>query len=278
MSYILCKTKTAKKPFFIENISTNIYSMEELCYYLYNNLYLIDDTLLNEKLCVWLKDELGLQGLSKKLTALMEQKVSVGEMILPVFKEIYYLSHEQMRIFLAKLSQYEAQPERVRLKMKGDYLFGNEKFRNALNVYKKSLQIPSMDETGSQFEGSVYYNMGCAHARLFEVSEARECLKTAYDMLHSHKVLTGYLTAVYLADGEEALHKAAGELGVDAKTVQEVLLQIQESENSAMESESALRYKELKDRMENGDRKGYEEGMRTYLKDLTDTYHKNTGY
>lgn len=278
MSYILCKTKTAKKPFFIENISTNIYSMEELCYYLYNNLYLIDDTLLNEKLCVWLKDELGLQGLSKKLTALMEQKVSVGEMILPVFKEIYYLSHEQMRIFLAKLSQYEAQPERVRLKMKGDYLFGNEKFRNALNVYKKSLQIPSMDETGSQFEGSVYYNMGCAHARLFEVSEARECLKTAYDMLHSHKVLTGYLTAVYLADGEEALHKAAGELGVDTKTVQEVLLQIQESENSAMESESALRYTELKDRMENGDRKGYEEGMRTYLKDLTDTYHKNTGY
>lgn len=278
MSYILCKTKTAKKPFFIENISTNIYSMEELCYYLYNNLYLIDDTLLNEKLCVWLKDELGLQGLSKKLTALMEQKVSVGEMILPVFKEIYYLSHEQMRIFLAKLSQYEAQPERVRLKMKGDYLFGNEKFRNALNVYKKSLQTPAMDETGSQFEGSVYYNMGCAHARLFEMSEARECLKTAYDMLHSHKVLTGYLTAVYLADGEEALHKAAGELGVDAKTVQEVLLQIQESENSAMESESALRYKELKDRMENGDRKGYEEGMRTYLKDLTDTYHKNTGY
>lgn len=278
MSYILCKTKTAKKPFFIENISTNIYSMEELCYYLYNNLYLIDDTLLNEKLCVWLKDELGLQGLSKKLTALMEQKASVGEMILPVFKEIYYLSHEQMRIFLAKLSQYEAQPERVRLKMKGDYLFGNEKFRNSLNVYKKSLQTPSMDETGSQFEGSVYYNMGCAHARLFEMSEARECLKTAYDMLHSHKVLTGYLTAVYLADGEEALHKAAGELGVDAKTVQEVLVQIQESENSAMESESALRYKELKDRMENGDRKGYEEGMRTYLKDLTDTYHKNTGY
>ncbi|MEI3245814.1 MAG: hypothetical protein V8S26_06775 [Lachnospiraceae bacterium] len=44
--------------------------MEELCYYLYNNLYLIDDTLLNEKLCVWLKDD-GLQVLSKKLTALM---------------------------------------------------------------------------------------------------------------------------------------------------------------------------------------------------------------
>ncbi|MEI3246665.1 MAG: hypothetical protein V8S26_11405 [Lachnospiraceae bacterium] len=66
LSYILCKTKTAKKPFFIENISTNIYSMEELCYYLYNNLYLIDDTLLNEKLCVWLKDELETAGAFQK--------------------------------------------------------------------------------------------------------------------------------------------------------------------------------------------------------------------
>ncbi|MEI3245815.1 MAG: hypothetical protein V8S26_06780 [Lachnospiraceae bacterium] len=36
----------------------------------------------------------------------------MGEMILPVFKEIYYLSHEQMNL-LAKSVEYEAQPERV---------------------------------------------------------------------------------------------------------------------------------------------------------------------
>ena len=48
--YILCQVKKAEKPFFIENISTNIYSIEELCYYLYNNLYLIDSSLINQKL------------------------------------------------------------------------------------------------------------------------------------------------------------------------------------------------------------------------------------
>ena len=31
--YILCQVKKAEKPFYIENISTNIYSIEELCYY-----------------------------------------------------------------------------------------------------------------------------------------------------------------------------------------------------------------------------------------------------
>lgn len=33
--YILCQTKTADSPYFIENISTNIYTLEELCYYLF---------------------------------------------------------------------------------------------------------------------------------------------------------------------------------------------------------------------------------------------------
>ena len=47
--YILCQTKTADSPYFIENISTNIYTLEELCYYLFHNLYLIDDTVMNER-------------------------------------------------------------------------------------------------------------------------------------------------------------------------------------------------------------------------------------
>ena len=53
--YILCQVKKAEKPFYIENISTNIYSIEELCYYLYNNLYLVDSSLISSKLCTWLE-------------------------------------------------------------------------------------------------------------------------------------------------------------------------------------------------------------------------------
>ena len=40
--YILCQVKRAKNPYYISNISTNIYSIEELCYYLYHNIYLLD--------------------------------------------------------------------------------------------------------------------------------------------------------------------------------------------------------------------------------------------
>ena len=42
MGYILCQVKRAKVPYYIENISMNIYSIEELCYYMYHNIYLFD--------------------------------------------------------------------------------------------------------------------------------------------------------------------------------------------------------------------------------------------
>ena len=46
----LCQVRLAKNPYYIESISTNIYSIEELCFYLQNNIYLIDQTIVNEKL------------------------------------------------------------------------------------------------------------------------------------------------------------------------------------------------------------------------------------
>ena len=84
--YILCQTKTADSPYFIENISTNIYTLEELCYYLFHNLYLIDDTVMNERLCLWLQDELNLPGLAARLRANLGKDVYKRQYILHKIK------------------------------------------------------------------------------------------------------------------------------------------------------------------------------------------------
>lgn len=98
--------KKAQRPYFIENISMNIYSIEELCYYLYHNLYLADHTVFNEELCNWLRDELELVHLAAKLKQNLERNVSVEEMIYPVFKEINYLTYEEMKGFNSRIVTY----------------------------------------------------------------------------------------------------------------------------------------------------------------------------
>ncbi len=89
--------KTGKTALFIENISTNVYSLEELCYYLYHNLYLIDRTIMNEELCSWIQEELALPGLAAKLRPALGKFASVEDIVYPVFKEINYLTYEELK-------------------------------------------------------------------------------------------------------------------------------------------------------------------------------------
>ena len=185
--YILCQVKRAKNPYYISNISTNIYSIEELCYYLYHNIYLLDETIINEQLLVWMKEELHLRRLYQRLYVLLEEKKNIGEFILPIFKEINYLSHDQFREMNERLKRFEEQPEIVRKKIKGDYLVDHEKYINAIQVYQETLKDTEENETnmGSQFTGSIYNNMGCAYASLFQMNEALTCFQKANEELHS---------------------------------------------------------------------------------------------
>ena len=145
--YILCQVKRAKLPYYIENISTNIYSIEELCFYFYHNIYLLDSTILNEELCFWIRDQLGLKKLADNLYKhLDDEDMKVGDFILPVFKEINYLSLEEFRKLNQQIQQLAKEPEVLRQKRKGDYLMEHGKYVNAIKVYQKALRQETEDD------------------------------------------------------------------------------------------------------------------------------------
>ena len=72
-SLILCNKKRAKQPYEVSRIHCRIYTLEELCYYLSNNLYLIDYTIVNERLCDWIEAELGLLRLAEQLRTMLQK-------------------------------------------------------------------------------------------------------------------------------------------------------------------------------------------------------------
>lgn len=201
--YILCQLKRADMPYYIENISTNIYSIEELCYYFYHNIYLLDETILNEHLCDWIRKELGLEKLYRKLYKILEDGDGTGEFILAVFKEINYLTHKEFKELNAALNLLEQQPAILREKKKGDYLVGNKMYVNAIRIYENALLKEDKEGLGVQFSGGIYHNMGCAYLNLFQFKEASECFLKAYELLHTKMVLQHYLTVCYMMNPEE---------------------------------------------------------------------------
>lgn len=63
--YLLCQ-KTAQMPYEIEEMGLHIYSAEELCYYIYHNLPMIDDSFINEALIEFIRKDLDMPVLAEK--------------------------------------------------------------------------------------------------------------------------------------------------------------------------------------------------------------------
>ena len=105
-SIILCHRTKAKHPYEITRIHRQIHSMEELCYYLCNYLYLVDYTIINEKLCEWLSAELQLGELAEELRQNLRQSGSQEQFVMTILANsgIYSMAElKHMQEVLARL-------------------------------------------------------------------------------------------------------------------------------------------------------------------------------
>ena len=87
----------------------------------------------------WIRDQLGLKKLAENLYKHLDDDDDEGveDFILPVFKEISYLSLEEFRKLNQQIQQLAKEPEVLRQKRKGDYLMEHGKYVNAIKVYQR---------------------------------------------------------------------------------------------------------------------------------------------
>lgn len=215
MGYDLCLLEQAKKPYYIENIRTWIYSLEELCFYLYHNICLIDRTIINEKLCDWIRDELHLSRLYRQLYDQLEKKEGAAFFVLPIFREAGYLTPQEMREFQEKLAKLEVQSEDMKQKLKGDYLVKERMYARAIWEYRRILQRKNSGKLGTQFYASVWNNLGSAYAGLYRFRQASECFRESYSLMKTKEMFRRYVSTLPLFLSEEEYQKKLGELRAD---------------------------------------------------------------
>lgn len=220
--YILCQTRKASVPYYIENISTNIYSLEELCYYLYHNLYLVDGTIMNEGLCQWLQKELELPELAEKLRIKTGKFSSIQDVLYPVFKEINYLSYDELKGLNLQIRRYDEETPLVREKRKADSLAENCMYVNAIRVYDSLLGRKDLEEECPGMTASLHHNEGCAYSYLFQMEKALDCFMKAYECRKDEESLKCYLLAFRCVRTPIEYESCLEELGVDANLRKEV--------------------------------------------------------
>ena len=93
---ILCRGKVADNPLYIMQSGIRLYTEEELCYYIYNNIYILTNDFINDELITFLRDEVGNTALAQRLTIMKSNNELLASMLVTILKSVDYYSLEQI--------------------------------------------------------------------------------------------------------------------------------------------------------------------------------------
>ena len=266
--YRLCRVKTAENPFFLENINTNIYSIEELCYFFVGTVPLIDASVMNNRLTAWVAAELELPRLALKMEHALTRKNSIIEFVSAAFQEIGYLNQNELTHYAENLKAFLDLPAPLRMKLKGDSLCRVGKYMAASRVYRQI--IDEADDIGFKgaFLGAVWHNRGVAEMKLMLFDEGLSSFRKSMEMRPIRRHVMSYVEALGITKPKEKYDEEIVRL---RKCLSELSEETDFDENVIDEAEEILRV------ARSGIEVDIPADIYTYVQDLADEYHAATG-
>lgn len=243
----LCEEETAKHPFLLEEEGRRLYSFEELCYYLYQNTGVLEESFFNEKLCQWLEEEIGLLALASSLRQGIEQERSGCWCMEQILQAGGYYSSGELEHALLTAKHMEDKTPLDREKLRGDRLLKAGKYRDAVSEYRKAIADAGQEGGDGITIGRIWHNMGTAYARQMLFAQAAECYAMAYET------------------GKEEASKEAYQLALASKDGQAI---------RTAPSWLADTFRKLEMLKQSGNRSGYERLLETTLQELRAAYRK----
>lgn len=217
---LLCNEPIAAMPYYIDGVSVNIYSLEELCYYISQNTYLLERDFMNEELCTWLERELHLIRLADRLRELMNTNGRLSDFISAILKECGYCTRTEIQNIYSVIMEMEEKTDFECCKIRADRLMEKEKYLSSIYEYRRLLDSEEAKEESAEVVGNIWHNLGTAYARMFLFEEAVQCYEEAYEHNRNEESLKERLMAYRCLHDENSFIRAAREHGMDETAMQ----------------------------------------------------------
>jgi tetratricopeptide (TPR) repeat protein len=152
---------------------------------------------MNEQLCAWLDDDLGLSKLAGMLRDFIRTRGTVEKFALTILKFSNIYPESEMIRIQNVLERLKSQKDVERQRYKGNNLLESGETEEAILVYQGILAEESDDSVGEKFYAQIYASLGAAYGRLFLYQEAAKMYDRAYQMCGDVNLLKPYLYASY---------------------------------------------------------------------------------
>ena len=208
-SIILCHKKKARNAYEISRIQRRIYTMEELCYYMCNHLYLIDYTIMNQKLCDWLEEELELKELADNLRQTIAQNGSAEQFVVTILAHSSIYTTAELKQIQDILEKLKNQKPIEKQKYKADNLLESGAVNQAILIYQSIVQDEIDESVDKKFYGRVYGCLGTAYGRMFLYQEAAKMYEAAFQICEDVSMLESTKLSFAVSNASPLAKKAA---------------------------------------------------------------------
>lgn len=186
---ILCNDIKVKNPYPVAELGISLHSVEELSYYIYNYVFLLENDFISEPLLYFIGTELAMPKLEEKIRKWIADQSDMAQILYMILQDTHYYSEAELGVFKAQLEWMRRAKPSERAKKKADYLLQKRKYASAIQLYD-SIAAGEQDKGMTrEFMGALYHNEGVAYAGLFEGEKALYCLEKAYEILEREGIL-----------------------------------------------------------------------------------------
>ena len=231
---ILCSSKTAETPFTFLNTKVEIYTYEELCFYIFNNTVLISKSVLSEKLFNFIREELGMEELADKLTGLMNKTTYAQDLLIEILNAGDYYTPEEIKTYAAAWQKYRKLSPIQREKLKADGYLGYRRFIRASIIYDGIIQQEA-EIQDREFLGNVYHNRAVAAANNLDTEDAKKFFLKAYDLNGNQESLKSYFYVVSATEDIMTLKSEVHKMGLSERYFEDIMMEIGDSKDDVRE-------------------------------------------
>ena len=271
---IQCSSPLALTPYHFRLTDTNVYSMEEVCYYIWHNIYMIQEEVFDREFVMWIEKELHMEENSHKLACLIQDHKNLKDIVVTICCSCDYYDEEEINALIRLMDEIEQMPAYARKKHKGDTYLACHSYEKALEEYEKVFESDEVLHAEKEAYGSIFHNMGVAYSNLAEFRKAAEYFLKAYEQNKKDASLSQGLFALRLSKDVEGYKKALVDFDVSPEKQLQWEKEYTQVISQSSQCREALKIEKLRNVMKSGNVAEYYDKVHKYVLDWKNEYRK----
>ena len=271
---IQCSSPLALTPYHFRLTDTNVYSMEEVCYYIWHNIYMIQEEVFDREFVMWIEKELHMEETSHKLACLIQDHKNLKDIVVTICCSCDYYDEEEINALIRLMDEIEQMPAYARKKHKVDTYLACHSYEKALEEYEKVFESDEILHAEKEAYGSIFHNMGVAYSNLAEFRKAAEYFLKAYEQNKKDASLAQGLFALRLSKDVEGYKKALVDFDVSPEKQLQWEKEYTQVTSQSSQCREALKIEKLRNVMKSGNVAEYYDKVHKYVLDWKNEYRK----